>query len=246
LPLLDYYSNMFKEEISRGKSPATRAQILTTAVELFRVRGLEATTMREIASASGVALGAAYYYFASKEAIIQAYYDGVQDEHERRVRGGLAAGKLDLKARLLLAMHTKLDILQGDRRLLAALFRFTAEPEHPLSPLSPATRAVRGQSMAILAQAIGDERLPDDILNVLPMALWALQMGILLYFIYDQSEGQQRTRRLVDGSVTLVVRVLSLAKLSVLKPVRGSVFALLRDADLLPASLSTATLSTRE
>jgi AcrR family transcriptional regulator len=237
---------MFKQEISRVKSSETRAQILKTAVDLFRVRGLEATTMREIASASGVALGAAYYYFASKEAIIQAYYNGVQAEHERRVREGLAAGKLDLKARLLLAMQTKLDIVQGDRRLLAALFRFTAEPEHPLSPLSPATRAVREQSVSILAQAIGDERLPEDIRSVLPMALWALQMGILLYFIYDQSEGQQRTRRLVDGVVTLLVRLLSLAKLSVLKPVRGGVFALLRDAELLPASLSTATLSTKE
>jgi AcrR family transcriptional regulator len=237
---------MFKQEIPRGRSPETRAQILKTAVELFRVDGLEATTMREIASASGVALGAAYYYFASKEAIVQAYYDEVQAEHERRVRERLAAGKLDLKARLLLAMHTKLDIVQDDRRLLAALFRFTAEPEHPLSPLSPATRGVREQSIAILAQAIGDERLPDDIRSVLPVALWVLQMGILLYFIYDQSEGQQRTRRLVDGAMTLVVRVLSLAKLSVLKPVRGSVLTLLRDAELLPESLSTAALSTKE
>jgi len=219
---------------------------LQTAIELFRVRGLEATTIREIAAASGVALGGAYYYFASKEAIIQAYYDGVQAEHEQRVREGLAAGKLDLKSRLLLAMHTKLDIVQGDRKLLAALFRFTAEPEHPLSPLSPSTRSVREQSLAILSLAIGEERLPDDIRSVLPMALWALQMGILLYFIYDTSDGQQRTRRLVDGAVTLLVRVLSLAKLSVLKPVRGSVFALLRDAELVPATLSTATLQPKE
>jgi AcrR family transcriptional regulator len=237
---------MFKEEISRGKSPETRAQILKTAIDLFRVRGLEATTMREIAMASGVALGGAYYYFASKEAIIQAYYDEVQAEHERRVREGLTARKLDLKARLFLAMHSKLDIVQGDRKLLAALFRFTAEPEHPLSPLSASTKAVRERSVTILSLAVGDERLPDDIRSVLPMALWVLQMGILLYFIYDTSDGQQRTRRLVDGAVTLLVRVLSLAKLSVLKPVRGSVFALLRDAELVPATLSTATPQPKE
>jgi AcrR family transcriptional regulator len=237
---------MFKEEISRGKSPETRAQILKTAIGLFRGRGLEATTMREIATASGVALGGAYYYFASKEAIIQAYYDEVQAEHERRVRQGLAAGKLDLKARLLLAMHSKLDVVQGDRKLLAALFRFTAEPEHPLSPLSASTKAVRERSLAILSLAVGEERLPDDIRSVLPMALWALQMGILLYFIYDASDGQQRTRRLVDGAVTLLVRVLSLAKLSVLKPVRGSVLTLLHDAELVPAALSTATPQPKE
>src|ERR1700691_5172014 len=99
---------MFNEEIARGKSPETRAHILHNAIRIFRERGLEASTMREIATASGVALGAAYYYFSSKEAIIQAYYDEVQTEHARRVEAALAAGKLDLKARLSAAFHTKL------------------------------------------------------------------------------------------------------------------------------------------
>ena len=81
---------MFNEEIARGKSPETRAHILHNAIRIFRERGLEASTMREIATASGVALGAAYYYFSSKEAIIQAYYDEVQTEHARRVEAALA------------------------------------------------------------------------------------------------------------------------------------------------------------
>ena len=36
----------------------------------FRERGFEQTTMRDIAGRAGVSLGAAYYYFASKEAIV--------------------------------------------------------------------------------------------------------------------------------------------------------------------------------
>lgn len=231
---LGYYLNMFNEQNRRGKSPETRAHILRAAIDIFRVRGLEGTTMREIAGAAGVALGAAYYYFSSKEAIIQAYYDEVQAEHLRRLQAALAAGKLDFKARLLAAFHTKLDILAGDRKLLGALFRFTAEPEHPLSAFGTSTKRVREQSFAILSTAIGEERLPQDIRTVLPVALWVLQMGILLYFIYDDSEGQRRTRNLVDGAIALCVRVLSLAKLSIVKPVRGSVFAILRDAGLVP------------
>jgi hypothetical protein len=73
-----------------------------------------------------------------------------------------------------------------------------------------------------------------------------LHMGILLYFIYDDSPEQQRTRRLVDGVLTLIVRLLALAKLSVLKPVRGSILALLRDAGLLPESDSPQVLSFQE
>jgi len=192
--------------------------------------------MRELAAAAGASLGSAYYYFPSKEAIIQAYYDDVQSEHARRVAAALAENRLDLKDRLRAAFHSKLDILQGDRKLLSALFRYTGEPHHPLSALGDGTRKNRQQSMSVFLLAIGDERLPDDIRAILPSALWALHMGILLYFIYDDSPEQQRTRRLVDGVLTLIVRLLALAKLSVLKPVRGSILALLRDAGLLPES----------
>ena len=188
-----------------------------------------------MSAAAHASLGSAYYYFPSKEAIIQAYYDDAQTEHTRRVASVLAGeGRLDLRDRLLAAFHAKLDILQGDRKLLGALFRYSGEPDHPLSVLSEGTRKNREQSIAVFQAAIGDERLPDDIRTVLPTALWALHLALLLYFIYDNSPEQQRTRRLTDGVVTLLVRVLALAKLPVLKPVRGSILTLLREAELLP------------
>ena len=236
-PVVHLYDlNMFNTIATSPKAQLTRSHILSTALRVFRERGLEATTMRELAAAAGASLGSAYYYFPSKEAIIQAYYDDVQSEHARRVAAALAENRLDLKDRLRAAFHSKLDILQGDRKLLSALFRYTGEPHHPLSALGDGTRKNRQQSMSVFLLAIGDERLPDDIRAILPSALWALHMGILLYFIYDDSPEQQRTRRLVDGVLTLIVRLLALAKLSVLKPVRGSILALLRDAGLLPES----------
>ena len=225
--------NMFNK--ATPKAQLTRGRLLARALVVFRQRGLEAVTMRELAAAAGASLGSAYYYFPSKEAIIQAYYDDAQTEHARRVASVLAGGgRLDLRDRLLAAFHAKLDILQGDRKLLGALFRYSGEPDHPLSVLSEGTRKNREQSIAVFQAAIGDERLPDDIRTVLPTALWALHLALLLYFIYDNSPEQQRTRRLTDGVVTLLVRVLALAKLPVLKPVRGSILTLLREAGLLP------------
>ncbi len=237
---------MFKEEKARPKSEETRARILGAALDLFRERGFDATTMREIASAAGMALGAAYYYFPGKDAIIQAYYEDVQAEHRRRVVAALAHGKPDLKDRLRIAFHAKLDILPNDRKLLGAIFRYTGEPDHPLSALGAGTRKVRQQSMGVFAEAVGSEPLPEDIRQVLPAALWALHMGVMLYFIYDGSEGQQRTHKLVDGLMDLIVRLIGLAKFPLLKPVRGSVLNLLRDADLLPEPVSPEVLSARE
>src|SRR5215472_161978 len=225
---------MFKIATTHKRSAETRARILQTALDTFRRVGLDAATMRQISKDAGVALGAAYYYFPSKEAIVQAFYEGVQEEHRQRVEVALAAGGLDLEARLRAALHSKLDILEGDRKFLGALFRYTGEPGHPLSVLSDDARPVREQSIAVFASAVGDEKLPDDIRAFLPTTLWALHLAILLYFIYDTSANQQRTRKLVDGAIALVVRALALAKFPFLKLIRGSLFSLLRDAGLFP------------
>ena len=231
-----YILNMFKTKQATEKGEQSRNHILECALRDFRRRGFDETRMRDIALEAGVALGAAYYYFPSKDAIIQAYYDSVQAEHERRVAEALAAGKLTLRQRLGVAMHSKLDIVEQDRRLLGAIFRYTGEPEHPLSCLGPATEAARRHSIAVFARALEGEKLPQDLNELLPLALWALHMGILVYFIYDRSAGQQRTRKLVDGALDLIARMLVLAKSPLLKPVRGKLLSLLREAGLLPGA----------
>ena len=47
-------------------------------MRLFREQGYEQTTMRAIAREAGVSVGNAYYYFASKEHLIEAFYEDTQ------------------------------------------------------------------------------------------------------------------------------------------------------------------------
>src|ERR1700761_6104062 len=69
------------------KSEETRLLILETALGLFRKNSFEKTTMRDIASTAGVALGAAYYYYDSKDAMVLAFYEKAQKEMEPELRG---------------------------------------------------------------------------------------------------------------------------------------------------------------
>ena len=64
-----------------SKGEQTRAVIVEAALRLFRENGYEATTMRAIAKEAGVATGNAYYYFGSKEELIQVYYARNHAEH---------------------------------------------------------------------------------------------------------------------------------------------------------------------
>jgi AcrR family transcriptional regulator len=222
---------MFKNEPVTNKGEETRRQIFACALELFREKGFEATTMQDVADRAGVVKSAAYYYFPGKEAIVQAYYEAVQEAQEQICAEVFAESRV-LKVRLKAAMEAKFDLAQEDRRLLGVVFRYTGEPEHPLSCLGPGTREIRRRSMNVFRGAIAEEKLPKDLEELLPVALWALQMGLLVMFLYDGSEGQKRTRRLADGSLELTLKLMGLAKLPVLKPVRTKVLGLLKEAEL--------------
>jgi AcrR family transcriptional regulator len=229
---------MFKNEPSTEKGEATRNHIFQSALQLFREKGFDATTTQEIAARANVVKSAAYYYFPGKEAIIQAYYESIQLQQEHICTEAFSSTRA-LKPRLAVAMHSKLDLARNDRGLLGVVFRYTGEPSHPLSCLGEGTTEIRNRAINIFRLAIAEEKLPKDLEELLPLALWALQMGLLVMFLYDTSPRQQRTRKLADGALDLTLKLITLARLPILRPVRSKVLALLREADLIPSTEST-------
>jgi AcrR family transcriptional regulator len=202
---------------NKSAGERTKAVILQAALELFRVRGFEVTTMRDIARSAKVATGAAYYYFPSKESIVAAYYDQVQRLHAEKVRLELNR-KAGLRERLGVAMHSKLEILKDDRMFLGALFRYTGDPEHPLSVFGKGTHAQRSQSIAIFQEAIAGANVSEELRQLLPWALWLAHLGMILFFIYDETEGQQRTHKLADGILDLLTQLIELMSSALLRP----------------------------
>jgi AcrR family transcriptional regulator len=210
-----------------AKSAETRARILDAAMELFRRQGFEETTIREIAAEAGVATGGAYYYFDSKDAIVLAFYDQSQQELEPVIEQALAGGK-HLKERLAALLEAKLKYFEPNRRLLGALAAH-ADPEHPLSPFSAATREIRERDVASFARALAASgiRVARDLEPHLPRILWMYQMGLILFWIYDRSPAQQRTRTLIRKSATIVERLVKLAAFPLMRPVRRMVVDLM-------------------
>jgi len=202
------------------KSEETRARILTAALDLFHSQGFDATTMRDIAAIAGVATGAAYYYFDSKDAIVLAFYDQARREMEPLLETALTESR-DLAKRLRAIVDVKLKYFESSRALLGALAGHT-DPRHPLSPFSDQTRAIREADIAFFDRALSGTRLrvPDDLMAHLPRLLWLYQMGIILFWIYDRSPSQRKTRALNDKSVTLIARLIRLAGLPLMQPLR--------------------------
>lgn len=202
------------------KSDITRAKILDAAITLFRSKGFEATTMREIAVQAGVATGAAYYYFESKNAIVLAFYDRARQEMAPQLEEALLKSK-ELRRRLSALIEIKLAYFSPYRDILSALAGRT-DPADPLSPFSEATREIREQDIAVFARAIegSGTRVPKDLQTHLPRLLWMYQMGIILFWIHDHSPEQGRTQRLLESSLDLASGLVKSSSVPLLAPFR--------------------------
>ena len=218
-----------KQPRSSPKAGETRNRILSAALNLFRERGFDETSMREIAAAAGVAIGAAYYYFDSKEALVMAFYHQANDAMQEPIEAALAR-KTDLKSRLRAVIDVKLEYFRPNRKFLGALLRHAADPGHPLSPFSNETGDIRERDMRHFSTALegGNLRLPDDLRPYLPKLLWLYQMGLILFWVYDRSPGEARTERLVDKSLGIVTGLLKLSTSPFLRPVRKTAIELLQ------------------
>ena len=157
-----------------------------------------------------------------------AYCEWMQTEHERLMREACPPGA-DPGARLSALFHTKLDLLRGDRKLLAALYGHLGDASHPLSVFSRRTSRLRERSIAEFAAAFDDPSVPEDLRNLLGPALWLAHLGVFLFFIHDTSRNQSRTRKLVSIIVDLVSGAAPLLAHPAAAPLRRRVLELMSD-----------------
>jgi AcrR family transcriptional regulator len=204
-----------------AKSDETRQKILSTALDLFRRDGFDQTTMRGIAAAAGVATGLAYYYYASKEALVMAFYERAQVELQPLLEEAQAAHR-KLEPRLRAFIQTKLEYFTPNRKFLGALMGTAANPNHPLSPFSEQNRVIREADFAAFDRALAETKttVATDLAPHIGKMLWMYQMGVILFWLYDESPGQTRTQRLLDRSVSTVCLLIRLASFPLLKPAR--------------------------
>jgi AcrR family transcriptional regulator len=205
----------------------TRKRIYEQALQLFREKGFEQTTMRDIAAKAGVALGAAYYYFSGKEAIVLAFYHEMQETSHDEILEAMTGHK-KLKDRIRVIVERRLEILAPNRKFCDALFRHAPDTTDPLSPFSAETRPIRDRALEHLEAAVagGDIKVPADLRPRLPYLLWLYQMAVILFWLYDRSPQQQRTQTLIEKSLGLLVNLLRLSGLPLMKPVRKTMLEL--------------------
>jgi AcrR family transcriptional regulator len=208
----------------------TRAAIVEAALRLFRETGYEATTMRAIAREAGVSTGNAYYYFGSKEELIREFYARNQAEHEAACRAVLAT-ETALAPRLRGTLRALIDVLAPYHTFAAKFFKHAAEPSNPLSPFSSESSAPRDAAIALYAEVVDGStvRLDRDLRARLPELLWLYSLGVVMFWVHDTSPGCAKTYELIDRTVPLADRLVTMSRLPVLHSTLAEVMAIAED-----------------
>lgn len=110
---------------------SARGKLLQTAAHLFRSKGYERTTVRDLASAVGIQSGSIFHHFKSKDEILRSVMEETIRYNTALMRASLAEAS-DLRGRVLALIRCELQsIMGGTGEAMAVLvyeWRSLAEP----------------------------------------------------------------------------------------------------------------------
>jgi AcrR family transcriptional regulator len=183
--------------ITAEAKDATRERIIEVALRLFRERGWEATTTRDIAREAEIATGTLFNYFGSKEAILaQLAGEALAKARIIFTKQDIAA---DLEEELFALVAAELRQLKPLRKLMIGLF------ETVLCPLAAAGGDRAGESLRlphlVLVGGIARKHGAPELSPLALQMYWALYSGVLAFWASDKSPKQEDTLALLDQSL---------------------------------------------
>ena len=165
-----------------SKSERSRDLILRSAAQLFRRQGFSATTLRQIAAQARIEAGSIYYYFASKEAILDEVLDrGLRHVFERVKTAVKHAGKASHRRRIGLAIEAHLAaLLESSEFTSTNILIYGQLPEHLKKLHRPLRRAYAKywDRLFLEARRAGEIRADIDIVPLRMFVLGALNWTI--------------------------------------------------------------------
>jgi len=197
------------------KARRTRQHILETALELFVQKGYEATTMREIADHAACSLGLAYRYFSRKEEFVLALYVEMSKGTIDAI-ASLSPGHMGDRFQRI--MEARLADAVPFREALGALFGAAVNPGSGVNVLGPQTAVLRQSVRDAFIQLAeeSDDAPTSSLVKPLATLLYAGHFALILFWLYDRSEGQRVTNELL---------ILNRDFLNVLRPILALPFA---------------------
>ena len=201
---------MRKPQGRSEKKQQIKSRIVAAALALFQARGFDATTTKLIARRAGIAEGTVFNYFPTKEHIALYFFDQEVDHAIAAVRNDRRLRRAPLEQKLFALVQSQLEYLAPHERFIGAAFLQALRPGSPLGFSSQAL-ALRAKYVDFVQELLGQTRkegaaAPLDWWTA--QAFWIYYIGVLLYWLNDDSPGKQHTLAFLDRSLAVGAAIL--------------------------------------
>jgi AcrR family transcriptional regulator len=188
-----------------------RERIVKAALSLFQTKGFDATTTKAIARKARIAEGTVFNYFTSKDDIALYFFEQEVDQAMAAVRENPRLRKAPLEEKLFTLVHSQLEFLAHHERFIGAALIHALKPASPLGPFSHRAQELRHRYLGFVEDLIAEsapKQRHSPLTFFAPEIFWIYYLGVLLYWLYDSSEGKQNTLAFLDRSLNVGVSML--------------------------------------
>jgi AcrR family transcriptional regulator len=190
----------------------TKRRILKAALELFKEKGLDGTTTKEISKRSGIAEGTLFNYFKTKEDLALYFFQKETEDLVKWFRGNARLKNAPLPEKLFGIIHRQLEYLEPYEDFIGAVFCRSLQPTSSLSPLSFESQELRLKYLRFIREILAEAEEKEEIPRLGSLGAYAVGLfyiGIVTHWLHDGSRGKQKTLALLDRALNFGTRILN-------------------------------------
>ena len=197
-------------KISNAQKKINRAKIIKIAVDLIIEEGYKSATMRGIAKKAGFGDATIYNYFPTKESILFAYYEDKLNETIEKIKKIKDFNEYTINEQLQTVFHIQFELFLSDREFIAISFKkifLTINQNYKQ------IKTIKGLFRTIIkdifdAASEADEIPPQIFEEMIFLLIWDYYIGLVLFWLNDNSEKFNETTILTDKSLDLICSVI--------------------------------------
>lgn len=144
------------------KKEETRENIINCAVDFFRTKGFQETSMEEIAEKSDVSKGTLYNYFQDKESILVGFFQLIIADYGQQMKDSFTENK-DIRATLYSLLDFISDIFKNDKELAVVYFKYRMPSRFDVNADSSQRSGIEKWVLQIIEKAQEEGQLRADI-----------------------------------------------------------------------------------
>lgn len=200
----------------KRKSEEVRQRIIDSAVDLMSMDGYKNVSMRKIAKHAKVGDATIYNYFPNKESLLYGYFSVQVSRTVTEIESIESFESFTLQEKIQTLIETNLSLLLPHREFVQEAFEMTfLTPLAKFGNISPIKNQLSDQIRFYLSSAYLDGEMEEESLHeFIPSLFWDYYLGMVMYWLKDDSEDFTNTTQLIDLSLGFAVSLLASGVLS--------------------------------